>query len=140
MGAMKQSAWLAGGLALGLAGCGIVRGSGLGRTAARAGGLPAFGRKATETAYRAVLMSDGMVLFGKLHGLGTPFPVLTDVYYVQTVVNPMTKTSAPVLIKRGKEWDAPDRTVLNASQIILIEPVTKGSKIMNLIKKESASN
>lgn len=136
----KRSAWLAGGLALALAGCGLARGLRSRRVAASSDGLPAYGRKATESAYRAVLLSDGMVLFGKLHGLGTPFPVLTDVYYVQTVVNPRTKTSTPVLIKRGKEWDAPDRTVLNASQIILIEPVTKGSKIMNLIEKESAGH
>ncbi len=134
---MKRSTWLAVGLPLALAGCGLARGSRAGRLAVGAGGLPAYGQKASETAYRAVLMSNGMVLFGKLHGLGTPFPVLTDVYYVQTVINAKTKKPTPVLIRRGKEWDAPDRTVLNAGQIILIEPVTKGSKIMNLIEKES---
>ncbi len=62
-----------------------------------------------------------------------PFPTLTDVYYVQTVEDPTTKKPTSVLIERGKEWHAPDRTVLNASQIILIEPVTKDSKVMQVI-------
>ena len=98
------------------------------------GGLPEYGKnEASESDYRAILMSNNMVLFGKLHGLGTPFPILTDVYYVQTVEDAATKKPTNVLIKRGKEWHAPDRTVLNASQIVLIEPVTKDSKVMQVI-------
>jgi len=98
------------------------------------GDIPEYGKlEASESDYRAVLMSNNMVLFGKLHGLGTPFPVMTDVYYVQTVEDPATKKPTNVLIKRGKEWHAPDRTVLNASQIVLIEPVTKDSKVMQVI-------
>lgn len=97
------------------------------------GDLPSYGKESSETGYRAVLMSNSMVLFGKLHGLGTPFPVLTDVYYVQTVQDSTTKKPTPVLVKRGKEWHAPDRTVLNASQIVIIEPVTADSKVMQLI-------
>jgi hypothetical protein len=132
---LKIRAWLAPALAVALAGCShlhlarpqdsqVVQG---------AGDIPVYGKKATETDYRAVLMSNGMVLFGRLHDLGTPLPVLTDVYYVQTAQDPKTNKPTTVLIRRGKEWHAPDRTVLNASQIILIEPVTKDSKVMNLI-------
>lgn len=98
------------------------------------GDIPEYGKsEAAESDYRAVLMSNNMVLFGKVHGLGTPFPVMTDVYYVQTVEDPATKKPTSVLIKRGQEWHAPDRTVLNASQIVLIEPVTKDSKVMQVI-------
>jgi hypothetical protein len=100
------------------------------------GDIPGYGKEPSETEYRAVLMSNSMVLFGKLHGLGTPFPVLTDVYYVQTVEDSTTKKPTTVLVKRGKEWHAPDRTVLNASQIVLIEPVTSGSKVMDLIASQ----
>lgn len=100
------------------------------------GDIPSYGKAPSETDYRAVLMSNSMVLFGKLHGLGTPFPVLTDVYYVQTVEDSTTKKPTTVLVKRGKEWHAPDRTVLNASQIVLIEPVTSGSKVMDLIAED----
>lgn len=98
------------------------------------GDIPEYGSNvASESDYRAVLLSNNMVLFGKLHGLGTPFPVLTDVYYVQSVPDPTTKQPTNVLIKRGKEWHAPDRTVLNASQIIIVEPVAKDSKVMQVI-------
>lgn len=128
-------------LALALTGCarlrGIARG---GQKAEDPGDIPTYGRQPSESAYRAVLMSNGMVLFGRLHGLGTPFPTLTDVYYVQTVTDPTTKKPAQVLIKRGQEWHAPDRTVLNATQIVLIEPVASGSKVMQLISKETASH
>jgi hypothetical protein len=97
-----------------------------------AGDLPAYGQESSETDFRAVLMSNGMVLFGKLHGLGTAYPVLTDVYYVRTVQN-AAKQATSVLVKRGDEWHAPDRTILNAKQIVLIEPVTKDSKVMQVI-------
>lgn len=101
------------------------------------GDLPAYGHEASETAFRAVLMSNGMVLFGKLHGLGTAYPVLTDVYYVRTVEDAAKKPTS-VLIKRGSEWHQPDRTVLNADQIVLIEPVTKDSKVMQIIDESKA--
>lgn len=126
-------------MALAVAGCSALQG-GSRRQASSAvaatGDIPAFGHQASETAYRAVLLTDGMVLFGKLHGVGTPYPVMTDVYYLQTVTDPKTKKPTPVLVKRGSEWHAPDRTILNASQILLIEPVTENSKIMQLIRRE----
>jgi hypothetical protein len=135
MAKLTARALLVPALAVTLSGC-----SGLQRTPPEVqqqvpgtGDIPEYGKAPSETEYRAVLMSNNMVLFGKLHGLGTPFPVLTDVYYVQTVQDAATKKPTTVLVKRGKEWHAPDRTVLNSSQIILIEPVTRDSKVMALI-------
>jgi hypothetical protein len=132
---MKIRAWLAPTLAASLMGCAGVQSPQPQATQQTqgTGDIPSYGKEPSETDYRAVLMSNGMVLFGKLHGLGTPLPVLTDVYYVQAVQDPKTKNPTTVLIKRGNEWHAPDRTVLNASQILLIEPVTEDSKVMNLI-------
>lgn len=92
----------------------------------------------TETEYKTVLLTNGQVLIGKLENWGTPFPVLTDVYYVQTTVDPASKKSSSVLVKRGKEWHAPNRTILNANHILLIEPVTKGSKVIEFIEKLNA--
>ena len=40
---------------------------------------------------------------GKLEGLGSAFPVLRDVFYFQTQMDPQTKESKAVLVKRGKE-------------------------------------
>ena len=87
------------------------------------------------TDYQAVLLTNGQVLVGKMDGLGASFPVLTDVYYVQSVADPTTKQTKMVLVKRGREWHAPDRTIINVNHIILVEPVTKASKLMELIEK-----
>ena len=83
--------------------------------------------------YHAVLLSNGSVYFGKLEGLGTPNPVLRDVYYVQSAVDPQTKAVSNVLIKRGKEWHAPDRMILQANAIVFVEPVSPGSRVAQLI-------
>ncbi|HEV2446958.1 MAG TPA: hypothetical protein VGS58_13600, partial [Candidatus Sulfopaludibacter sp.] len=68
--------------------------------------------------YYAVLLSNGSVYFGRLEGLGSPFPVLHDVYYVQSTQNPDTKAVSSVLVKRGKEWHAPDRMTISEKSIV----------------------
>ena len=80
-----------------------------------------------------MLLTNGSVYYGKLEGLGGPFPVLRDVFYVQAAADPNTKQTTNVLIRRGKEWHAPDYMVLNANHILLVEPVTPGSRVANLI-------
>jgi hypothetical protein len=87
------------------------------------------------TTYQAVLLSNGQVYFGKLAGYGGPHPVLTDVYYVQGVVNAQTKETSNTLLKRGSEWHAPDRMWLNPAQIILVEPVKADSRVAQLINQ-----
>lgn len=89
-----------------------------------------------DTAYQAVLLDNGSVYFGKLQGAGTQYPVLTDVYYVQSQVNQETKEVKNILIRRGNEWHAPDRMFLNARHIILIEPVGPNSKVAELIAQD----
>ena len=89
-----------------------------------------------DTTYQAVLLDNGSVYFGKLQGAGTQYPVLTDVYYVQSQVNQETKEVKNVLIRRGNEWHAPDRMLLNARHIILIEPVGPNSKVAELIVQD----
>jgi hypothetical protein len=86
-----------------------------------------------KTTYQAVLLTNGAVYFGKLEGLGTDFPVLRDVFYIQNAVDPNTKQTSSVLIRRGKEWHGPDFMVLNARHVLLIEPVTEGSRVAHLI-------
>ena len=62
--------------------------------------------------------------------------MLTDVFYIQSNVNPDTKQTMNVLVKRGKELHSPDRMYLNPSQIILVEPVGPNSKVMQLILEQ----
>jgi hypothetical protein len=98
--------------------------------------LSGCGQKAKEVktdGYQAVLLDSGAVYFGKLEGLGTDYPVLTSVFYVQSMTNPETKQTTNVLVKRGKEWHAPDRMTINAHHIVFVEPVTPGSQVANLI-------
>jgi hypothetical protein len=85
--------------------------------------------------YSAVLLDNNAVYFGKVADLGTDYPVLTDVFYIQTTVNPETKQQSNMLVKRGKEWHAPDMMILNSRHIIMIEPVTDGSTVAKLIAK-----
>lgn len=89
-----------------------------------------------DTPYQAVLLIGGNVYFGRLEGYGTRFPVFTDVFYVQSSVNPDTKQTVNVLVKRGKELHAPDRMYINPSQIILVEPVGPESKVAQLIAEQ----
>lgn len=83
--------------------------------------------------YQAVLLSNGSVYFGRLEGLGSPYPVLHEVYYVQSSTNPETKVVTNVLVKRGKEWHGPDRMIINERSIIFVEPVGADSKVAQLI-------
>jgi hypothetical protein len=85
--------------------------------------------------YQAVLLDNNQVYYGQLTGLGTAYPVLTNVFYVQAVVNPQTKQQSNILLKRGKEWHGPDKMLLNASHIVMVEPVTSGSTVASLINQ-----
>jgi hypothetical protein len=86
-----------------------------------------------STPYQAVLLSNGSAYFGRLEGLGTDYPVLRDVFYVQSRQDPETKAVSNILVKRGQEWHAPDRMILNAKMIVLVEPVSPSSRVAALI-------
>jgi hypothetical protein len=83
--------------------------------------------------YYAILLTNGSVYFGHIEGLGSAFPVLHDVYYVQSAQNPDTKAVSNMLVKRGKEWHGPDRMIVAEKSIIFIEPVGPDSTVAKLI-------
>lgn len=85
--------------------------------------------------FYAVLLTNNSVYFGHLEGLGSPFPVLKDVYYVQSSQNPETKEVKNILVKRGKEWHGPDRMIVNEKSIVFIEPVGIDSTVAKLIEE-----
>jgi hypothetical protein len=85
------------------------------------------------TPYQAVFVDNGQVYFGQLSGLGTPFPVLKDVFYVQRQIDTKTKSVKNVLVPVAGQWNAPDRMVLNASHIVAVEPVAPDSTVAKLI-------
>lgn len=86
--------------------------------------------------FQAVLLDSGQVYFGKVTGLGTPFPVIHDVYYIQSTTNPETKQVSNILIRRGNEWHGPESTVVNARHIVMVEPVGANSKVSQLIAEQ----
>src|SRR5215472_15456047 len=88
-----------------------------------------------EQTYQAVLLTNNNVYFGRLEGYGTDKPVLSEVYYVQTVVDPETKVQSNILTKRGKEWHSPDRMYINPKQILIVEPVGPNSRVAEMIKE-----
>ncbi len=88
-----------------------------------------------DQTYQAVLLTNNAVYFGKLEGYGTENPVLNEVYYVQSAVDPNTKQQTNILTKRGKEWHQPDKMYINPRQIVIVEPVGPNSRVAELIKE-----
>lgn len=93
-----------------------------------------------DTTYQAVLLDNGQAYYGKIEQMDTELTVLTDVYYIQSQVDQQTKEAKSILIRRGSEWHAPSRTILNTHHIIMIEPVTAGSKVAELIATLKGKN
>jgi len=96
------------------------------------------GRPELTTPYHAVALTNGQVYFGRIESLGAEYAVLREVFYIQERQNPATHQVANVLIKRGGEWHAPDRMIINRQQLLLIEPVKEDSQVARLIAEQNA--
>jgi hypothetical protein len=91
--------------------------------------------RAFNTPFQAVLLDDNQVFYGKLSGLDGNYPILDEVFYIKTGVDPQSKETKSVLVKRGKELHSPDRMYLNSRHIVLIEPVGASSQVAKLIEQ-----
>jgi hypothetical protein len=89
-----------------------------------------------DAPFQAVLLDNGQAYFGKVSGLGTPFPIIREVYYIQSVTNPETKQVNNILIRGGNEFHGPEFTVLNARHVVMVEPVGTSSKVAQLIAEQ----
>jgi len=94
------------------------------------------GPEINPNAYSAVLLDNNQVYFGKLDKADSRYPVLTDVYYIQSQVNQETKAVTNILVRRGNELHGPDRMFLNSRHILFIEPVGPNSKVAQLIETD----
>ena len=91
------------------------------------------------TEYQAVYLDNGQIFFGKLSEAGSPFPVLRDVFFVQTQTDQTKKETKNLLIKRGvNEGHQPDFMRLNGQHIVVIEPVAPDSRVSQLIREAKA--
>jgi hypothetical protein len=88
-----------------------------------------------DTPYQAVLLTNNTVYIGRLQGFGTPYPVMRDVFYIQTRVNPETKQAGNALVRRETTWHSPTYMILDEKQIVMIEPVGKYSRVAELINE-----
>ena len=93
-------------------------------------------RPRLDAPFQAVLLDNGQVYFGKVSGLGSAFPVIQNVYYIQRGTNPETREASNVLIRRGYEWHGPESTMISASHIVMVEPVGPNSRIAQLIAEQ----
>jgi hypothetical protein len=89
------------------------------------------------TPYQAVQLNNGSAYFCRVEGLGTQYPVLKELYFIQSQQNPVTKQMTNTLLKRGNEWWQPDRMIVNANDIVSIEPVNPNSRVAELIAEET---
>ncbi|MCK9378069.1 MAG: hypothetical protein M0P73_18275 [Syntrophobacterales bacterium] len=87
------------------------------------------------TEYQAVYLDNNQVFFGKITETNTPFPMLRDVFFVQTQVDQQKKETKHLLIRRGVEGHGPDFMRLNAQHIVVIEPVAPDSRVAQLIRE-----
>lgn len=93
---------------------------------------------AGDTAYHAVVLANGQAFFGRISNLGSDYPMLEDVFYIQSrVINAETKQVANVLVKRGRELHEPDRMILNRQTVMFIEPVKADSQVAKLIAEQN---
>lgn len=90
--------------------------------------------------YHAVVMSNGQTFFGRLNGLNSPFPEMTEVHLIQRVVDPESGAQRNLLVKRRGSLHAPRRTKLNADNIVVVEPVHPKSKFAGLIEQMRERN
>jgi hypothetical protein len=91
-----------------------------------------------KTEYQGVLLTSGQGYFGKIENIGTRFIEMTDVYYIHSQQKADVKEPQYILIKRGKEFHAPDRMYINVNQVLVMEPVAPDSKVAQLIKETKA--
>jgi hypothetical protein len=100
----------------------------------RSGFCPKLDSKIT---YYAVVLNNGLWFYGHPESVGKGSVVLTDVYYVVRQTDPQSKEVRNTLVARRKsEWHSPDKMIVNASNILLMEPVDPASAVPKLISEQ----
>ena len=87
------------------------------------------------TTYAAVTLNNGTTYFGKLSGLGSKYPVLEGAFLTKMEIDFLSGQEHPVLHSREEEFHAPGKMILNAEQILMVEPVGISSPVGQLLSK-----
>jgi hypothetical protein len=91
-----------------------------------------------KTPYSVVFLDNNNAYIGKVQQIGKDYFQLTNIFYIQTQMNPETKQVSNTLTKRGQELHKPNFMYINKQHIILIEPVTADSQVAKLIAQSEA--
>jgi hypothetical protein len=95
-----------------------------------------------DTEYTSVFLENGQIFVGKLEKAEPSYILLKDVFYIKSwVVQDKEDQSREIrntISIRSKEPNNPAFTYINTQHILLIEPVSKKSKISDLIEKARA--
>ena len=102
--------------------------------------------KELEADWQAVFLTNGQVYFGKIGSIDNQTVVLTNIYYLQVVDQPLQRSqesgeTAPTqpeqrltLIKLGNEIHGPrDEIVINRDHVIIIEDLKDDSRVVQSI-------
>jgi hypothetical protein len=83
---------------------------------------------------QAVTLSNGQVYYGTLHRDNATSIVLSEVFYVRSIVDASTKEPINKLISRADEdWHAPSLMLIPMDRIMVVERVGPQSKVAQLI-------
>ena len=97
-------------------------------------GFSAQRRLAPESEYQVVVLGNGSAFFGRMEQSETDAPVLRDVFFIQSKVDPETRAVENSLTRRSADWHMPDYMVLNREHIVLVEPVGPNSRVAELMR------
>jgi hypothetical protein len=100
--------------------------------------IPGFAPKLdSRITHYAVALNNGLMVYGHPESVCRGVVVLTDVYYVLRQADPKSNQVRNTLVSRRKsEWHSPDRMILNANSILLMEPVDPASSVAKLIAEQ----
>jgi hypothetical protein len=87
-----------------------------------------------KTEYQAVTLTSGAVYYGRLSGLETPYPRLSDVFTIEPQFDPDRGVQNSTLVRRAGAWHEPSFMLLNAQHIVAVEPVAMSSRVAQLIR------
>ena len=93
-----------------------------------------------EAQYYAVALVGGQLYYGKPTCVVGGTIELADVYYVARQADPETEELHNTLVyRRRSEWHGPTKMILNAGNVLLMEPVDPASTVAKRIAEQRAS-
>ena len=95
-----------------------------------------------DTEYTSVFLDNGQIFVGKLEREDSSYVLLKDVFHIKSWVvqdkDDQSKEVRNTISIRSSEANSPAYTYINVQHILVVEPVSRDSKVSELIKKARA--